>query len=363
MFDHKHYVPLLKAKQGEYGALEDLPVNVKDEMTPLLEVAPVPWDWDTDTPAKTIDNHLQSLAANLIRAWGADREFFVDTLYLDDGDRLADGRSPVAAVMDDCRAAGLLAIAVTGPSRSAAHHADVAAAIAQDGRGVCIRVAQDDLADLLQLDQALGALLTTLGVGRGDADLVIDFEHVAENQVPTVTLAATAVLATLAGIADWRTLTIALGAFPENLSGFAANSVSQASRADWSAWLALVARRQSLPRLPTFGDYAITGTQLTEIDPRVMLMSANLRYTTDAEWTILKARNVRDHGYGQFNDLCRLLVARPEFKGAGFSAGDGYIKACADGRDGPGNATSWRRCATNHHLTFVVDQIANLPGL
>jgi hypothetical protein len=362
VFDHKHYVPILKAKLGEYGALEDLTRTRKDGMTPILEVAPIPWDWGLDQPAKSIAEHLQGLGAAITRAWGIEREVFIDSLYLDDNDFFGDGRSPVAAVLDSCRVEGLLAIPVTGPSRSANHHADVANAASQDGRGVCIRVVQDDLVDLLKLDQSLSALLQTLGVPRTDADLVVDFEHVL-GQAATATIAATAVLATLPNLNDWRTLTLASSGFPENLSGIAADSVAAAPRYDWEVWQALVARRDSLPRLPTFGDYAIAAPTFTEIDPRVMRMSAAIRYTADADWVILKGRNTRDYGFGQFNDLCRILIARPEYTGAGFSRGDAYINDCASGNGGPGNATSWRRVGTNHHLSFVVDQIANLPGL
>jgi hypothetical protein len=42
----------------------------------------------------------------------------------------------------------------------------VETAAVQDGLGVCIRVVQDDLADLLRLDQALDSLLATVGVDR-----------------------------------------------------------------------------------------------------------------------------------------------------------------------------------------------------
>ena len=41
MFDHKHYVPILRWKRAERVALRDLPYADKLLMTPLVEIPPV----------------------------------------------------------------------------------------------------------------------------------------------------------------------------------------------------------------------------------------------------------------------------------------------------------------------------------
>jgi hypothetical protein len=92
-----------------------------------------------------------------------------------------------------------------------------------------------------------------------------------------------------------------------------------------------------------------------------MDMTANIRYTIDGNWLIVKGRGVKKHGYGQFAAICRALVGRPEFCGRNFSTGDAYIADCATNAVGTGNMTTWRKVGTNHHLTFVVDRIARLP--
>jgi Beta protein len=92
-----------------------------------------------------------------------------------------------------------------------------------------------------------------------------------------------------------------------------------------------------------------------------MRMSAAVRYATPNDWLILKKKNVRDHGFEQFHDIAAELVQRSEFRGADFSGGDRAIHDCAKRNSGPGNATTWRWIATNHHVETVIDQIANLP--
>lgn len=61
MFGHAHYVPVLKGRDGEYGALQSLSRGVRDALTPLLELPPIPWDFETDAPARTIDKHLKKV--------------------------------------------------------------------------------------------------------------------------------------------------------------------------------------------------------------------------------------------------------------------------------------------------------------
>jgi hypothetical protein len=119
-----------------------------------------------------------------------------------------------------------------------------------------------------------------------------------------------------------------------------------------------IAPRRRPRRIPAFGDYGIQHPEPEELDPRIIRMSASLRYTTTDSWLIAKGRNVRDFGFKQFGTICRKLRRRAEYSGAGFSWGDNYISECGQGRETSGNATTWRQIGTNHHLAFVVNQIA-----
>ncbi len=90
-----------------------------------------------------------------------------------------------------------------------------------------------------------------------------------------------------------------------------------------------------------------------------MRMSASIRYTISDEWLILKGRNVREHGFDQYFELSRQLVQLPEYSGEEFSWGDRWIRRCARREIGPGNATTWRKVGTNHHLVLVAQDLAN----
>ena len=161
----------------------------------------------------------------------------------------------------------------------------------------------------------------------------------------------------------WRRVILAAASFPIDLSEVDAATSTTIPRREWQLWRALQRRRTGLPQQGIiYSDYAIAHPLPRELDPRFMMMSASIRYTTDEDWLVVKGRNVRQYGFEQYFDLCRTLVELPEFYGPTFSWGDEYIARCAAREVGPGNATTWRKVGTNHHITVVVRAIANLGG-
>jgi len=49
-------------------------------------------------------------------------------------------------------------------------------------------------------------------------------------------------------------------------------------------------KKKAVKRVPTFGDYAINHPILTEINPKLMLMSPNIRYTDSVNFVIAKGQ-------------------------------------------------------------------------
>jgi hypothetical protein len=80
-------------------------------------------------------------------------------------------------------------------------------------------------------------------------------------------------------------------------------------------------------------------------------------------FSIWKGHNVLTHedGYGQFHAICADLIEREEYRGTDFSTGDAEIHEKATTVGAPGNAETWRKIGTNHHIETVIEQIANLP--
>lgn len=356
MFTDRHYVPILKGKEGEFKALGELYLADKAAITPLIEVVPVPWDYAEEQPSRSVEAHLEPLGRKLHTAWGDERPLFVDLGLL--GEDAAGGLHPLEFVLNATRATGVRVIPVTGLDRDAPTQTAVRNAAAQDGEGVCIRLRPIDVAQG-NLGAQLPALLETLQVLPGDVDLILDYHAVALGHGPLLPVLMQAHIGLLPNLSSWRTLTVAATAFPQDLTDFGPASTSTIERVEWEVWSNL--RGLPLHRIPAFGDYAISHPEMNEMDPRMLRMSAAIRYTIPGEWLVLKGRNVRDHGFAQFHTLSSTLVNRVEYAGQNFSWGDDYIWKCAHHQCGPGNATTWRQVGTNHHMTCVTTQIANLP--
>lgn len=169
------YMPILKAKDAEYRALKALPPATADHVAPLLEVPSIPWDYEADEPAKSIDQHVQPIVGRIRDAW-ADRPAYLDFALVAD-ERMADGQHPLAAAFEQAGAAGLQLIPVLSSGRSAEYTQAVAAALARDG---CLRLGGDDLAGS---DPAaiLDGMLADVGGTAAETDLVLDLGAIPDN--------------------------------------------------------------------------------------------------------------------------------------------------------------------------------------
>ncbi|MDX6699475.1 MAG: hypothetical protein QOE65_2872 [Solirubrobacteraceae bacterium] len=360
MFDAAHYVPVLKGRAGEFAALREADERVRSSLTPLIEIPPVPWDFEAERPAKNTGDHVAGIAEALRGAWGIERRLFLDAALLASED-LIEGRHPLAHVVESTRGLGVLVVPVWGLERGTPYLDAVRDAIASDERGACLRLESDDLEEPEDMPERIRGALNAVGLGPSDTDLIVDLGAITAEQRWTGATARL-LLSALPTPQDWRSLTLVASSFPLDLSGFQRETIGSTPRAEWQMWRALHARRHRLDRLPTFGDYAISHPAPREVDPRIIQRSASIRYTVDEDFLIAKGRSVRLHGAEQQHDLAATLAERPEYHGESFSAGDRHIAACARRETGPGNAMTWRRVGTSQHLAYVTSQIANLAG-
>ena len=81
MFDHRHYVPILRWKQGEQFALRDLYQDlfnsVKSHLTPLIELVPSDFTMEKINKIGGLGKKLKEKAKQMRDYWGF-FPFFVD---------------------------------------------------------------------------------------------------------------------------------------------------------------------------------------------------------------------------------------------------------------------------------------------
>ena len=352
------YMPILKGKEGEFAALEALSGDVRNVLLPLVEVPRVPYDYINERAAKSLDAHLNSVAQRLAKCWGNGQPIYLDVPWLGEDEQITNAAHAMQRVLANCAGLALRVVPVVRVGshvdyiESAAHHA------AECRTGVAIRLTVDNFAEEVDTARELEQLQSHLGDAQAsEIDLLIDLEDVGRDGRDL--LVVRYVLTAVPNVMSWRRVVIAGASFPEDLSEIDAASTTKLPRREWQLWQALWRRPDRLPRHDLiYGDYGIAHPIPKELDPRTMRMSASVRYTTEEDWLIVKGRNVRQYGFEQYHDLSRLLVSHADFCGPNFSWGDQFIADCARGKQGPGNATTWRKVGTNHHLTFVTRQLA-----
>ena len=352
------YVPVLKGKEGEFAALEELKADVRRRIMPLVEVPDIPYDYVNERPAKSLDAHVSGIAERLRKSWPD--ALYLDLPWFEKDEQLQDGRIALQAVLDDCSATRVQAVPVVSRRSSSKYLAAAGRHSTKTNLGASIRLTVEDFEEDTDLDAEVGQLLQKLGLQpQSDVDLILDLEDLGSDDGKAV-LIARSVFSMIPRKEEWRRLILVGASFPEDLSDVEADDITKLPRREWTLWRTLQKRPSVLPRRDMiFGDYAIAHPIPKELDPRIMLMSASIRYTTHQHWLIVKGRNVRQYGFEQYFDLCKELIERPEYSGADFSWGDRYISDCAAGIKGPGNATTWRKVGTNHHITLVTKQLAN----
>lgn len=371
MFDHSHYVPVLKWKRGEQVGLEQCTTLVKNSMTPLLEIPPIPWNFDVNKPKKTVDDHIGGVVDAIVKSWGAERRFFLDTMNL--GDEACDsGENPLVFLTRECLSRNLHVVPAFDLSISDTTLDDLRGVIADTG--ICLRICEELMEDPDVFRTMVETVLKRLNVTKEDVDLIIDLGY--KSEPVHLVFVRSLINDIVFDHEEWRSFTLAFTSFPEDMGGIARDSIEQLRRLEWETWEKLLSsyKSGSLRRMPTFGDYCIANPAMAEVDPRTMNQSGHIRYTIQDEFMIVKGgavRNVRRGGviqtkgrtFKQMTKLCKVLVSKPQFCGSSFSWGDQYIQDCANGQVSHGNAETWRRVGTNHHLTFVAQQISIHPGI
>jgi hypothetical protein len=358
--DTKRYIPCLRWKLGEYKALMQLSSIVRDSIIPLIDVAEIGFDFETQTESKSIDEHLKPFAKRVREKWGID-ECFVDMHNINASQRMAGNMHPVTFVFNDLRLKGVRAIPVMELKQDSQWQNAIQQAVDQDGRGFCLRI---DLETAVKttLGTSINELLHKYSRRIEQCDLIIDEKAPNFEPLDGFVSLLEQIIKNLPYLNRWRSFGLIGTSLPASLSIFE-RGVSIIPRNEWRTYKRLQGRlRSSGIRIPTFGDYGISNPEVLRVDPRFMRTTANIRYTINDGWFIVRGQSIREYGLGQHKDLCREIVNSKIYEGPDFSPGDKYILDCAQDSASTGNPTTWRWVGTSHHLESVARDVANIAA-
>ena len=361
MFDSRHYVPMLKWKRSEQGALKALAEEHKKHITPLIQFVMPKYklhEQFEDIVARAEKQMLQ-IPEKLIEVWGR-TPIFVDvsllfttplkveslSIVLREGHKLGGTFIPAIYLNDDQEI------------KKAAY------SLAQETRsGICLRLICSDFSDLIKLNQDIANLLSSSGLGEKNIDLLVDIKETEENGNKCTKYLNLS--QRIPNLLKWRTFIFASGSFPEDLSKCKFDEENLIPRTDWNIWKDCVESKK-LQRNPAFADYTIQHPIYKEAS-QFFHPTSSIKYTLENEWLIMKGKKQK---YELYLASAAVLVKDRRFYGENFSYGDKYVSEKAKhfksyinnpAIKGTGSTETWLRAGINHHLALLAHQTSNLP--
>jgi hypothetical protein len=232
------YVPILRWKQAEKLALRHLHNEDRDRITPLIEITPKSFDppkagkneGKRPDPRLVLEDHVKELLEDWQYA-----PFFLDFCLIDGLIPLIGGvRHPLVYLAEIAQLYKLHMVPVIGLKRRDEYKSAVSRVFQMDGRGICLRVLAKEIPQSA-FAQRVKAILNRLGLDESKVDLFLDYQAI-DPQEPDLRT----ILTNIPRLGEWRSLTVASGAFPMDLQGCKLGS-NLIPRTDWLNW-----KRQAL---------------------------------------------------------------------------------------------------------------------
>ncbi|MEO6680355.1 MAG: beta family protein [Pseudomonas sp.] len=356
--DKPQYVPVLKWRQGEYQALFLLKDDVKDCVVPLIVIPPREYDFEEQRMKKTIHEHVETFPKRLKQKWSA-RLAMVDIHESLENETMDDTRPVIDFVRQEATAMGCKIIPIVNLKKSAAYLNSVKKFATAQGCGVALRIKLSEL-NLSNIDTEVSKLLQSLETPWGSTDLIIDLGNPGNFQPYSVFSKILAVaIAKVHGYNLSRSITLIGTSL--NLSVVKKPGTTQ-TRHEWPLYREFRIELEKTMLTPNFGDYAIESPDFAEsMDMRMMKPGGKIVYTTADSWFIPKGGSFRDNN-AQMIGHCAAIISSGHYMKRDFCLGDERVEDTAKEVNNCGNLTTWKFVGVNHHITYVVRQLANQYG-
>ncbi|HET9518029.1 MAG TPA: beta family protein [Actinoplanes sp.] len=331
------YRPILRARRGEVLALHHLDPQSAHRVLPILELS---------IPARDTAHEAVDLMRLLHDARPRSPAIAIDVGNLPDpADPL---RSAPLEVAEDLGEHGVSMVPVVRPHDSGRRLAEHGLAARIHNQHALLRLRPADTPGPLALGAVVDRVLRGTGLSPEEFDLVLDLaETGCHAGVDRVEEQARRTLRWAHG-RRWRSVSVAAGAMPANLDDLPTDQPVEVERWD----------RRLIARLADTGagyaDYGVTSpVRRGGLHHRQL---PTLRYTDEASWWIYRWARRGGRGDDRCHDLCRALLASPQWPAAGarFSWGDAEIARRARTARGAGTPANWIAWSTSHHIAQVL---------
>ncbi|ENT6850639.1 beta family protein [Vibrio cholerae] len=361
------YVPILKAKKGEFDAYKNLPRTVQLHTLPVFEL-PTLTSKMLETTYLGVSNPREQFINKC--AVGLSSSISVPTIGIDihswAPDSTIENGEHVLSVFTSCLSnEGCEVLPVIGYDRwEDAEYSTVLQLLAQSKDRFILRLDSYAFEDMVEEEPFLDTIediVSSMGLDTSKCSVILDFGDVSKDTIVDIQEQVDTALSLLEDY-QFSFVSIAGCSITSDINGMVPkkNSTGIVVRKEFKVWKSVRSFNPSVKFV--FGDYGIANPNVGD---ETIAPDANgkIRYTIEDSYFVVRGYSRRQGEKGaQMHGLCKSLVGSGYFCGSEFSWGDMMIEKCANygtvkGKVFVGNPTSWVAIDTAHHMTYVTQEV------
>jgi hypothetical protein len=362
-----NYLYIAKTMPGEFRAMSELRSGHEKRMLTLFDLSNPHDELARFEHAKDRNAaYIAEMAERIAGIWSGTT--LIDAMRWSASATINSGQAVIPYFYDQLMGWGLDVVPVIGYDRwgSDVYRQGLQGIDLRDNKRVCLRLesfAMKDAAEPDFLREQINEIVDAMEVDPTNYLVLIDFEDTTATPLEQMVNTGNSVIEALAGFGFTKYVVAGCSippfidqAIPRH------NETGKIMRREWTVFQTFM---RAYPQYTWLhGDYGIRGPK--SVDAPNKHTNGKIRYTTSAMYFAARGHSLSEGNKGaQMHDLAKWIMDSEYFMGADFSWGDRELVRCAmkelkNKKPFKGNPTGWIAIDTNHHLTWVVQEVEEL---
>lgn len=361
------YVPIMKAKKGEFDAIKPIRINqleyqLQPTFHPLFEMPNV----YKEGASRLAD--LTKRCEQIGVLWGGNTALVDGYFWKPSEALLENGEHFLTYAYNKLFALGVKVVPVIGYDRwfdqmSSLYNQTMQSLNYPDAPYFCIRLDGDAMYDIDEPDffkEQIELILADLKLAETNCSILLDFGDVSVNRITIEQMLKKSIdFIEILSEYDFKYIAISGASYPSSVAEAIDDHDTDGPvlRKEMVVWQTL---RKMFPNLKlTFGDHC---ARHPAPEKEIINKHTNgkIIYTIDKNYYVVRGHPFsRDGGsHSHRKQLAMRLVNSSYYEDASFSWGDKKIFECAHGvKNFIGNPTQWVSIDTSHHIQYVLEEI------
>jgi hypothetical protein len=353
------YVPILKAKQGEFDAISHLSERTKQQIIPLFDI-----HQQDEKKANSVESSLCKVASSIVKVMKG-KPIFIDLSQWAPNAQTEGGEHVIPYLRNQLERRGVIVNPVVRYDfwHDPAYVDAMKSLHLEKGCNYCVRLNMDNStiedvkADPDYVAERLNNIVEQLEINPHDIYLLIDFGDISSSRRSIEDIAKQII--SLAQNIGFSQFMLAGASLPTSINHAVREQDSEGlvPREEMKTWQALLSENPMLNI--TFADYGVRNPNSPDGSKYFSHTNGKIRYTIDQKYFIARGHQLYCTGnkFRQFCDLAQVITGSEHYCGKGFSWGDEQILLHSNPDSKTGNQTTWISIDTNHHIETVVMEI------